>query len=735
MDNDKREGSAEDRPQADSPHLYSDKVPPKYHHDGIDHPRHRQESDLSVSEDTRTLQTLALQMKAFSLEEQKKAGSSSEPAEPMMSENQRSKEPRKRSGKTIDGASGAKHMTGKNSVKAEDIVSETVNFGPDADFGRAFSPSEDFVRGEDEGFEAEEYIPAQKDPEESLLSRLRRWRAKEPSASNLPPDKAAARLLPHIRFLNIRLWVVLGLCAVMVFLTYSHYLGISLPSALVFLPKPYGNIYVFTAILTALQALVMTCAIDSLARGLSDLCHLRPGFESVALLSCLANIMYTVSVFINPNEPVYLPYCAASSLSVLCAMWSQRQRLMSFRQSCMAVSAAGHPFVLSREESLWPGGALVKTQGKAENFVNHLEQPDGAVRFARFFAPIEIIAALLFAVIASWGQQQPARFFWALSAILSVAAPFCGAFCYTLPHLKISKRLSRNGTALAGWTGARAFSDPTSVILTDRDLFPPRTVTLNGLKVFDGFSFEKMICYAASLASASDSVLFYAFEDLLHSQSDTIRPVSSFRYYEGGGLGGEIGRDGVLLGDASFMRRMSVRMPRGIKSENVVFVAVNLELVGVFAIHYNASGPVRTGMSLLLRHGFVPVLATRDVNLTPPFVGKTLGLNLSSAKCPPIEQRLDLSDPERELWADAAVIINRDALYPCAEGIVGGRRLSQVTRINLLIYLLCALTGLLIMAFLTFQGEASAASPRNVIAYMALWTLPTLLSSGWVHRY
>ncbi|MDR3207252.1 MAG: hypothetical protein LBT60_02870 [Oscillospiraceae bacterium] len=632
-----------------------------------------------------------------------------------------------------------------------EIQSMGVDWGTDLGqpgvFDKAFAPSDSFVRPHpaDAGADMEEeeehpFYPDEGEKQgDSLLTLLRRRaRRREPQGPVLAVDKAAARLTVYLRFFTLRLGLTVGLCFFLTLITFAHRLGLSMPPALTLWQQPTLYLLIQMIFLT----LAMACAIDVLSKGLSDLAHFRPGMESAVLLSCLASILHVVSILVSyhygsqdPQNPPILPYCAVSALSVLCAMWSQRTRYEACRRAYQTAALTGQPFTVQREESLWEGGALVKTRGSLENFVAQTEQDDGAARFAHFLVPLGALAALLFALIASVGQDRPGRFFWAFAALMSVVAPFCAAFCYPLPFRKVVKRLSLSGSALAGWAGARAFYQPVSVILTDGDLFPPGTVTLNGLKVFGSFGFDKMISYAASLTAASHSGLASAFDDLLRGQSDTLRQVNSFRHYEGGGLGGEIGGDSVLLGNSAFMLRMGIRLPQGIKLQNILFISVNLDLVGVFAINYTPTSHVRVALSMLLRHDITPVFATRDVNLTPLSVGKRFRLKLDAAEYPPIEQRLELSDPREDSLTRPVAVVARDGLYPYAEAVVAGRRLGQVTRVNLAVYLLCALLGLVLMAFLTFKGEAAIASPCNVILYLALWTLPTFLISGWAHRY
>jgi hypothetical protein len=314
-------------------------------------------------------------------------------------------------------------------------------------------------------------------------------------------------------------------------------------------------------------------------------------------------------------------------------------------------------------------------------------------------------------------------------------APFCGMFAYVLPFRQAAGRLALSGSALAGWAAVQAFYAPAAVIVEDDDIFPPGSVTLTGLKVFGSNSFDRVISYAASLAAASGSGLAYPFVELLRGQSEALRHVQEFQHYEGGGVGGEIGGDRILLGAPSFMLRMGIRLPQGFKLPNAIFIAVNLDLVGIFAINYQQIGGVRRGLLMCLHHKFTPVLALRDVNLTPSFVSKKLKIKLDGAEFPTIEQRLFLSDPSLDVRARPVAVVGRSGFAPFAESLIAGRRVGQVTRINLVLTLLCTLIGLLVMCYLVLRGEMAAASPCNVLIFLALWTLPTLLTSGLAARY
>lgn len=126
------------------------------------------------------------------------------------------------------------------------------------------------------------------------------------------------------------------------------------------------------------------------------------------------------------------------------------------------------------------------------------------------------------------------------------------------------------------------------MILTDGDLFPPGTIQLNGVKVF-GEDLSRVSSYAASMARAADCGLQRLFDGLLRSEGGHYEKVDDFSFYEEGGYSATIRGESVLLGTASFMRKMEVRLPGGINLRTGIFLAMDRQLAAVFAVKYQPS--------------------------------------------------------------------------------------------------------------------------------------------------
>ena len=80
---------------------------------------------------------------------------------------------------------------------------------------------------------------------------------------------------------------------------------------------------------------------------------------------------------------------------------------------------------------------------------------------------------------------------------------------------------------------------------------------------------------------------------------------------------------------------MGIHVPEGTKIQSAVYISVNRELVGVFALSYQPSGSTRSGLQHVLRSaGLTPILATRDFMITPALVKKRYKVSVDRLEFP-----------------------------------------------------------------------------------------------------
>ncbi|MCL2081063.1 MAG: hypothetical protein FWH16_03070 [Oscillospiraceae bacterium] len=620
-------------------------------------------------------------------------------------------------------------LAGDMDAVGEIVIDQSV-FGPPEDFSQAFMPSDEYVgTHEDDDAEEEPY-----EPQKSFGERVREHtkRLKDPETEISPAD-AAAKLIPYVHSLTFRTLGALLLCLPLVYGTVAHRFLLPFPRAIDFLYNPY--MYLF--FMLAGQILVMLCAADIIGKGLADLFRLRPAVETGVAVACIASMAHVFSIFIFPHRwDAFLPYCAVSAVSVFFALLSARLRHGARLRTYMVAKNAKPCQIVTMEDRLFDDSSgITKREGAPEGFVIQTERQDNIEKFFNFFMPLVLISGVLLAFLVSFGADEPKNFFWVWSAIMSYAAPFASMLAFALPYNAVSARLAAVGAALAGWTGARLLSRSDVAVLTDSDVYPPGSVTLNGLKVFGSHSFDKVISYATSVVSASGSELSRAFNELLKGNLDAIRAVHDFRHYEGGGMGAYLNNDRVLVGSYNFMVSMSISMPQELNIKNAVFISINMELAGIFAINYTVQNSVKTALTMFAHHGCLPLFAVRDFNITVSSLKSRFRLDEEQMDYPVIEERLTLSDPARAVRAKPSAIAGREGLLTYAEIIVGAFSLKRTANINLWLSVAGAVLGLLMMFYFTSVGAASSASPANVLMFQLLWTVPVLLVSAWATKY
>ena len=269
--------------------------------------------------------------------------------------------------------------------------------------------------------------------------------------------------------------------------------------------------------------------------------------------------------------------------------------------------------------------------------------------------PVVLMASIVFAGLSSLGQERGDDFLLNWSAILGAGTTFALPLCWGMPFSRLARHFHKAGCAVAGWCGAEKISRRRAMILTDGDLFPPGTIQLNGVKVF-GEDLSRVSSYAASMARAADCGLQRLFDGLLRSEGGHYEKVDDFSFYEEGGYSATIRGESVLLGTASFMRKMEVRLPGGINLRTGIFLAMDRQLAAVFAVKYQPSENVDFALRMMRRSRITPILASRDPNITPALLKRKFHKGVK-VEFPSLTDRVAFSEAELDRGMPRALLL------------------------------------------------------------------------------
>jgi len=222
------------------------------------------------------------------------------------------------------------------------------------------------------------------------------------------------------------------------------------------------------------------------------------------------------------------------------------------------------------------------------------------------------------------------------------------------------------------------------------------------------------------------------FQQVLDSRNGRSYDAENVRLYEGGGIGGTVLDEPVLVGPLSFLKDMGVDIPDGIQVSQAVCVSVDGELCGVFAISYEKTKAATAGLSTLSSYRRLnPVVVTGEFMMSESFIRGKFGIKSKRLVFPQEEVRRQLWQMEADEEAVSAMIATKDGLAPVAYGITGARALRSACNFGVLLHMIGGILGMVVVLALMLLGALEILTPANMFLYQLVWIVPGLLATEW----
>ena len=534
----------------------------------------------------------------------------------------------------------------------------------------------------------------------------------------LTPAAAAKYYGSFIKSLKLRLRISAVLLAVLCYIS----LGLPVPNMLKYIP-------VASAFCFALQAAIMLLALDVVTTGVLNAFRLRFGADSLAVLSCLLTGADALVVALSDSAALHTPFCALSSLSVVGLLLASFLSARGLRKA-MRVPAIGKRFYAVTGE-LTPNGkelTLLKSMRSIKGFVHRTEEAGPDENLYVKIGPFVIVFTLLLTIITAAVKHSFSDFLFIFSAILAPAVPFASMLAFSLPFFLGSTRIFKSGGAIAGWSGLCDIGVSKNLIVTDRDLFPESSITMESVRIFADEDAQKVISYAGTMMSASGSSSSACFMDLMEENYCSMKQVDGFEYLPGGGMKGIIEGHVVLCGSTDLMRLMNVKIPFRLTDKTTVLLAIDGILYGIFSLHYEPLPQVRKALVDLMRSNRHPVFAMADFNINPEMLHNTFDIATDGYDFPPYVERFELTKPaEENRGGRVAAIICNEGLGPLTNVADVGRSMYLAIRANVLINALAIVFG--ILTVFIYLLAKSGISIGLVFVLMVFWALPVIFVS------
>ena len=501
--------------------------------------------------------------------------------------------------------------------------------------------------------------------------------------------------------------------------------GFTILCAMKGLPAERLRLVVFVQFLTMLLSALLGCY--RMIDGVVDVIRLRFTPNSLLALSFLACCVDGVICL----QQLRLSVCGAFSLQMTMALWAAYNRhnteMGQMDTLRRATNLDGLACVPEDYEKM-TGFRICR--GEVEHFMDHYQEVSTPDRVLNWYCLATAISGLAIGVFGGLlhgftvGVQL-------CSASWLVGLPATGFLATVRPLEVLEKRLHKLGTVICGWQGVQAVRRRIAVPLNDKDLFPTGSVKLNGVKFYGDRHPDQVVTYTAALIGANGGALVELFEQLRESRGGRICLVENLHIYKGG-VGGEIGEDGILVGTLQFMQDMGVEIGKGTRVSQAVYTAIDGELSGVFAVTYGkAKSSVAGVRTLCACRSLVPVMTTKDFMITEGFIRSKFLVNTRRIAFPDRATSVDICARREPEDAQMVALTTKEGLAPMAYAITGARTLGSAMYTGVILHMIGGIVGLLIMAALAYIGAAELLSPLYVLLYQLVWMIPGFLVTEW----
>ena len=491
-------------------------------------------------------------------------------------------------------------------------------------------------------------------------------------------------------------------------------------------PENRLRFVIFTQVLAMLLSALLGC--HQILDGLGELFHGRftiNTFLTITLIACCIDAC-------NCLQELRVPCCSGFALQMTFALFARYHRRSTEISQLDTLRKATRLRGIVKEADYFDGKpAFLRGEGDVDDFTSTYTKAGTPEKIQSVYCLLSLAVCIGLAVLAGMKYNMSLAFqVFSISLFAAVPASFFVAL--TRPTAILERRLHMVGSVFCGWQGVSGLQGKACFPLTDEDLFPVGSTKLNGVKFYGDREPEQILSYASSLISEAGGGLVPLFRNMLKNRGGSEYPVSEFRDYGVGGVGGIIRGEAVLLGSLDFLQSMDVEIPHGTTVAQAVYMAVNGELCAVVAISYAKMRSTSAGLTSLSGYRKLQsVMLTKDFMLTGEFLHSKFSINTRRMIFPDRETREILS--QRQPSADDKVLAlsTRDELVSLVYPVTGANALKHACNLGLVIHILGGVVGMLIMFALAFQGSVEILTPTRVLLYQLVWMVPGLLVTEW----
>ena len=542
--------------------------------------------------------------------------------------------------------------------------------------------------------------------------------------------------------------VVTGVCfVVLLYLSLCNLYPLPLYNPVC--PEVDMRLYLMTNL--AVMIVAAMASNNVIGNGLISLVTLRADYDTPAALAVLASIAHVVAAIVA-GDFLYTGqgsiYLSAAALGLVTNALGKYMTISRIERNFSVVTAdterTGEYLITDRNlaavlsEGLDLEEPVISYAAKTEfpdDFLRISYSEDETESLGRIAVPLFLffsagMALASFLLFKLDGMQALTVF----CVAVCITSPLTGTIAGSLPLLRASERLSREGSLLTGHETLEKFEHVNAVLLEANELYPAGCVVLHGIKAFAQSRIDEAIIDAASVMCSVDGVLKEVFLGIIGGKTSILKPVDAVVFDDGLGMSALVNGKTVLIGNRDLMVRRNIDTPsrdfekRFIKSNReILYLANSGEVTAMFVLSYKPSPDMLPQINALERQGINLIVRSSDPNITVPKVASDFGfpeewINLVPAEV--MNQSIRYTAQRARGTCHLASLSGAPARLRALAAV---HTLRNANRAGILIQLTGLVFGYALTAFLAFTGSITAIGFVQLIAFGLFWALMVVL--------
>ena len=534
--------------------------------------------------------------------------------------------------------------------------------------------------------------------------------------------------------------------------------GVALPEAL----TPGSQSLIYPVVYLIVLGFVTLINLKDIGEGLKSLLERR--FSSLTAISAaifaeLVHLIYIIAAMLIFHLPSSRSFAAPVCVAVLIYTINRMMHTSRVARGFTFASRGGiHNELVAADDSpiaadlrLASGSSsariayMVRTRHLSHYFTNACREDRCNIMMSRVY-PLILILSVITAVIAGvrgtyTGCNVADAVFTALCSALVTGIPITGLLGMEIPLSRVTRSLRKSGALLNGWNAVDKFGHIDALAVNTTELFPRGSIRVRKSFAVNDMEIEEVTSIAASVLMASGGALAEVFGELIRDDARLRLPVDSLTYENELGITAWIRNRKILIGNRNMMELHRVLIPGGglarldefdamRKNEcfQMLYVAVNNRLMGVYMLEYKAAMSARSALLQIIENGMGMVVYTCDSNINIQLIRSVFDIpprfiSIMSNEGSKVYDSVTFKVTE----AQETLIATDGSLHALSAAIRAAAMLKDGEGMSLMIQSICFFLGFIFVAVLSCIGP-SAIDAFQLLIMQLLFVLMSLVS-------